>query len=227
MARGLDGVQDPHHNVEEMAADYVKELLEFQPEGPYLIAGECIGGIVAYEMAQQLHAMGRQVEFLALLDTIRPDEQYKALVDSIYSGWKFKQVLSHFRRLSALSMHEGAHYLLQKTIKKIRLTVSLSGDTRKANRIRLVEENYPRVLSRYSPRPYPGRVTLILNEETYRDYRHGRWDGLGLGGLDVHVVPGTHVTRLTEHANLVAEQLTSALNESLSARANPVAARTN
>jgi acyl carrier protein len=69
-ARGLEGEQKPHTDVESMASDYVVAVCELQPKGPYLLAGVCVGGIVAFEMAQQLHAQGHQVSLLALLDTI-------------------------------------------------------------------------------------------------------------------------------------------------------------
>ncbi|MBU0754709.1 MAG: amino acid adenylation domain-containing protein, partial [Planctomycetes bacterium] len=51
--RGLDGTEIPHGSVEEMAWDYLKEMRAFQPEGPYYLGGECVGGVVAFEMARQ------------------------------------------------------------------------------------------------------------------------------------------------------------------------------
>src|SRR5690606_15700168 len=71
-ARGLDGDAMPHESVEEMARDYISELRELDPGGPYVIAGECIGGVVAWEMACQLRAAGARVPLLLLLDTWRP-----------------------------------------------------------------------------------------------------------------------------------------------------------
>ena len=55
-----------------MAADYVKEIRTFQPDGPYLLVGECVGGVVAYEVARQLEAQGQTVALLALLDADCP-----------------------------------------------------------------------------------------------------------------------------------------------------------
>ena len=66
--------QEPVLVAEAMAADYVKELREFQPEGPYLLAGNCIGGVAAFEMAQQLRAQGQNVALTALLDTECPQD---------------------------------------------------------------------------------------------------------------------------------------------------------
>ncbi len=68
-AKGLEKGQRPHGSLEEMAADYIKEIRGIQPEGPYNLLGWCIGGKIAYEIAQQLLNLGEEVEFLALLDT--------------------------------------------------------------------------------------------------------------------------------------------------------------
>ncbi|MGJ8544831.1 MAG: type I polyketide synthase [Sulfitobacter sp.] len=71
-ARGLIGEDAPHETVQSAAADYIAELRQVQPEGPYLLSGFSGGGITAYEMAQQLRAMGQEVAVLALLDTPLP-----------------------------------------------------------------------------------------------------------------------------------------------------------
>jgi thioesterase domain-containing protein/acyl carrier protein len=71
-ARGLDGVEPPHTTIEAMAAAYLTEILTRQPQGPYFLAGYCFGGRVAFEMARQLVAGGREVGLLALLDSYGP-----------------------------------------------------------------------------------------------------------------------------------------------------------
>ena len=71
-ARGVYGQSPPHSRIEDIAADCVQTMRERQPEGPYLIAGFSSGGIVAYEVAQQLREAGQTVGMLALLDTFSP-----------------------------------------------------------------------------------------------------------------------------------------------------------
>jgi thioesterase domain-containing protein len=66
----FEGEQQSYKNVEALAADYVRDIRLIQPEGPYFLGGECIGGIVAFEMAQQLQAQGQKVATLILLDTL-------------------------------------------------------------------------------------------------------------------------------------------------------------
>lgn len=57
-----------HTRIDEMAADYVARLRLAQPSGPYFLAGLCAGGVIAFEMAQQLEAMGEQVAFVGIID---------------------------------------------------------------------------------------------------------------------------------------------------------------
>jgi len=71
-AKGLDGKQEPHTTIKQMATHYIAEMREVQPEGPYLIGGRSSGGTIAFEMACQLSAAGQDVALLALLDTYPP-----------------------------------------------------------------------------------------------------------------------------------------------------------
>ncbi|KAL7931973.1 polyketide synthase module [Trichoderma chlorosporum] len=58
--------------IEELAAIYVGEIKRRQPEGPYLLGGYSVGGVVAYEAARQLLEDGSEVEKLFLIDTACP-----------------------------------------------------------------------------------------------------------------------------------------------------------
>ena len=66
---GLDGRQTPLKSIEEMASHYIKEMRVVQTSGPYLLGGHSLGGMIAFEMACQLHDQGERVELLALLDS--------------------------------------------------------------------------------------------------------------------------------------------------------------
>ncbi|MCB2015999.1 MAG: KR domain-containing protein, partial [Hydrogenophaga sp.] len=71
-ARGLYGDQAPHETFEDAARDYIAEMRQVQPHGPYLLGGFSGGGITAYEIARQLEAAGEKVDLLVLLDTPLP-----------------------------------------------------------------------------------------------------------------------------------------------------------
>jgi thioesterase domain-containing protein len=60
--------------VPDMAADYANQIEVAQPSGPVFLLGYSAGGIVAHEMASILLERGREIGFVALLDTIpHPD----------------------------------------------------------------------------------------------------------------------------------------------------------
>ena len=55
--------------VEDLARQCIQEIRQIQPTGPYLIGGHCFGGVVAFEIARQLHAQGYEIALLALVDS--------------------------------------------------------------------------------------------------------------------------------------------------------------
>jgi amino acid adenylation domain-containing protein len=67
-APGFYGEQLSHTRLEDIAALYIEAMMTVQPEGPYLLGGWSLGGVIAYEMAQQLVAQGQSVGQLLLLD---------------------------------------------------------------------------------------------------------------------------------------------------------------
>ena len=71
-ARGLFGDAAPHDDLVETATDYIAEMKQVQPDGPYLLGGFSGGGITAYEIARQLEAQGDVVALVAMLDTPLP-----------------------------------------------------------------------------------------------------------------------------------------------------------
>ncbi len=63
----FDGISVPP-TFEAIAAFHLKSLRSVQPAGPYLLGGFCNGGLLAYEMARQLHTQGQRVDLLVLMD---------------------------------------------------------------------------------------------------------------------------------------------------------------
>jgi acyl transferase domain-containing protein/thioesterase domain-containing protein/acyl carrier protein len=69
---GLDPEQQRgrflHTSIAEMARAKVARMRSVQPRGPYLVAGLCAGGVVAFEIARQLEDAGERVAFVGLID---------------------------------------------------------------------------------------------------------------------------------------------------------------
>jgi thioesterase domain-containing protein len=71
-APGMEPGQDPLTSIEEIATLFARDMAAVQPRGPYLLAGFCLGGSIAFELAQQLTAKGHQVSLLVLLGSACP-----------------------------------------------------------------------------------------------------------------------------------------------------------
>jgi thioesterase domain-containing protein len=68
-SRDLEPEGQPRRTIEEIGTDCREAMQRLQPHGPYCLVGECGGGILAHEVAQQLQDRGEKVQLLVLLDT--------------------------------------------------------------------------------------------------------------------------------------------------------------
>jgi amino acid adenylation domain-containing protein len=221
-ARGADGLEEPHRTVEEMASAYVSEIRTLQPHGPYVLAGECIGGILAYEMARLIESQGETVDPLILLDTELPSKTNQRSFHAQERSEKRQQFFEarirqparrHLEKLSHLSLDQKVAYIAKRVFRRRRQPVENSStpDERK------LLSHYPPLLMQHSLKPYGGRVNLLINEELYATQNVLGWDRVSTGGLDIHVVPGNHLSYIREHAASAAAKLRELID-----RATPI-----
>jgi acyl transferase domain-containing protein/thioesterase domain-containing protein/acyl carrier protein/SAM-dependent methyltransferase len=86
-ARGLLDGAAPERDLVRMAADYTRLLRERQPEGPYLVGGWSMGGVVAFEIANQLQAAGQEVSLVALIDSWLPTDVSWPTTEAGLAAW--------------------------------------------------------------------------------------------------------------------------------------------
>ena len=215
-ARGLDGVTEPHHSTEEMARDYIREMRAVQPEGPYLLCGECVGGIVAYEMAQQLHAAGQPVALVAMMDTDLPSDEVWTGIQAMQRRRKGQRLEGHREQLARLPLSGKLGYASRLLRKKLRAVLPMTSSARRAKQTSLVEQLFIETNFAYRPKPYPGKLTLIVSQELLRRGCHEPWKRLG-GEVETHAVPGDHVSRITTHAEDSARVLRTCLDQAAGA----------
>ncbi len=84
-AVGLSGQEPFLTSFDEMAAAYIAEMRSVQPHGPYALGGWCMGGYLAYAMAQQLHKQGERVAYLVMLESAHPDYEEPLLSQSRFT----------------------------------------------------------------------------------------------------------------------------------------------
>ena len=216
-AQGLDGQQPPLRCIEEMAKKYVKEIRAFQPDGPYYLLGASFGGLVAFEMAQQLLAQGQKVAFLGMLNTNCP----------VYSFTK--RLGCHWGHLKERGLATYSADLMGSVKRRLKLSTSVNGIA--ATEVRnLVPEQADDALMQtvaaileaeqnYVPRnkSYPGKVTLFWAKDAPEDFEDNRaaWRKIAAGGCEIHLVPGTHTKMREEpHVQKLVEKLRPCLEKS-------------
>lgn len=95
-----------------LAAYYVKEIQRIQATGPYILAGQCSGAEIVYEIAQQLNTMGFEVDCLVLVEPVPLFEVGRFL--HALMGWLFlrrQALVYHAKRLWALPLKDGSGYI--------------------------------------------------------------------------------------------------------------------
>lgn len=219
-ARGLEEGREPHKRIEEMAAYYIDAIQSVQTEGPYLIGGWSMGGIVAFEMAQQLRAQGQRVALLALLDTRVPtegeefaDEDFEVtlLVDFVrYFGLS----LDPREALARLPKHE----LLERVLEHAKRAGLMPPDIEVSQAEPLIElcKADFRATRNYVLHRYEGRISLFKAGQELGEISSDPtlgWSEWAAGGAEVFIVPGNHATMVYKpHVEVLANKLRASLD---------------
>ena len=197
---GFDGQLPQESSVPEIAAQAIKQMRALQPRGPYYLAGYSYGGVLAFEIAQQLTDQGEKVATLALLDsdlsTASPNmslaQRLRLHLRTLWTGadgGRWSYLRSRFRLL-AERVRRGN---LQHAEDDVLIGLDLSPASRQAARLHLA------ALRNYHPRVYSGRITLFVTQQTAEAaLRAGRsdptlgWSRWARQPIEMHLAPGTH-----------------------------------
>jgi thioesterase domain-containing protein len=214
-AQGLDGTTDPHISLVDMAHHYLSIIRAVRARGPYRLGGHSFGGLLAYEIATQLHRQGEIVDLLCLIDTPGFDQMPVRVsddVDILYS-------------MAILFDDDSARGALD------RLTLQrLSGEARLAYFLTQVENLYLKQMScddlalllklfkansdamfDYRPTPQPElSITFFkaqIRDAITADHPEQGWQvHVGKERVEVHLVPGTHHTMMENpHVKVIAD----------------------
>lgn len=214
-AVGLRDGEEPHSRIEDMAGSYLEALRDVQPAGPYLLGGWSMGGMVAFEMARQLEAEGQHVALLAVLDAhpappdIGPGDQtlLRSFVQDL--GLSPDELTVSVAELWELGPDDQLACVLE--LARAGGLVPPDADVSGLRRQLRVFTHNLRAMRDYTPRPYPGPVTLIEASATggARD-RAAPWEKLAAGGMMRYTVPGDHYTMLRQpNVSTLAERLSA------------------
>jgi thioesterase domain-containing protein/acyl carrier protein len=210
-AIGLDASCPPLTRIEDMAALYTKEIRRKQPRGPYYLGGYCMGGTVAFEVAQQIRAQGEQVALLALFDTMDWSKVPPASIwDKSYHA--VQRLVFHAANFSRLDRQGKAQFLREKAeVLRARIPVWRGMLLAKLSKNPRADASESLLLAKiwqandvasvtYIAKPYAGTITDFRPLKQYRRYDRpdAKWDRLAKGGQRVIVVPSYPAGMLVE-----------------------------
>ena len=213
---------EPPFRIEDIAAQYIRMLREYQPHGPYSLAGWCVDGVLAFEMAQQLRAAGEQVPSIVLIDSFNPARwQYE-------SRWiaRRDRLTYHARNLAHLDSPRRFDYLLdrmqtmRRDIRRLAwrwfYKLHILTDRRLDDRARSFDQILAVANRSYVPRPYDGHVVVvragIRPPGTHADAAYG-WRPL-LSDLNIVDIPADHRDIFIEpNVQAMASAFSAALSE--------------
>jgi thioesterase domain-containing protein len=219
------------YSLEDVAERYVQAVRAVQPHGPYLLSGHCLGGVVAFEMAQCLVAAGEQVGLLALIETATPRYPNFTRHCSLCLAELRRQLIFFSQgRISAGRLLEGARRVGGHIWRQVRRSLERlkvrDWPGRPVEPAISVEQANLRAARWYVPRMYPGRIAILgvedhLQTGSLLDRRLG-WRELAAGGIEVHSVPGDHFTSFVEpNVRELAARLRTLANRAICASGNP------
>jgi len=225
-SQGLDGSCQPLTKVEEMAALYVKEIRRVQAHGPFFLGGYCMGGTVAFEVAQQLRAEGEPVAMLALFDTMN----WHKIPLTIWSksSHAIQRLFFHAASFFSVDCRGKAKFLNEKVdALRSRIPVwrgmllsrfSTASSSAVSDSLILGQIWQANDIASWSylPKPYAGVVTDIRPAKQYRVFSKPdlKWDRLAREGQEVIVLPVNPAVMLVEP---FVEHLAVALRKSIDA----------
>jgi thioesterase domain-containing protein len=169
------------------------------PIGPYRLAGYSAGGLIAFEMAQQLKRAGAQVVLLAMIDTLCPTVT--------------KRRFSFLRKLWQ-ARHWSIKFAMEWPVRRRKVKLDQAGYGVALEKIsngeplppELVDfhlfRNFIAAQDRYEPAPYDGEMILFKAAEAELEFLQGGrslgWKEHIRGEIRITDIPGSHHSMMAE-----------------------------
>ena len=214
-------------SIEEMATLYVKAMTAVDAKGPYQLGGWSMGGVVAFEMAQQLKARGLDVALLALIDS-RPRPESDQVNPAGTKSPLLREIVDQFKktyggrfqweyRQSELDQDQQLPLLLEQ-MKRLHVVAADTNET-ELRGILDVYCAHADALAAYVPRKYRGKLALFRSSDIHSDHTNGEddpslgWQEYSPHPVEIHFSPGSHDEMIFEpHVSGLARHLKPLLN---------------
>lgn len=192
---GIDGEEEMHADIPEMASHYISEIQKIQPHGPYHLIGTCFGNAVGVEIAHQLKEKGEELAVLYVIDSA------PAYLEPPSPNGERKPI----SRMAAMLKKGDWKGILKKFAGRYnRVQRKLTNGSKTQQELELDEivDSLNGMYTKYSWRPLKNKVVLIRSKEfsNRKDkfFHLDRWNYLGGEELEVYEVDGSHLTLFEE-----------------------------
>lgn len=197
--------QSPYSSIKDIASYFLEQMVASNSTELYLLGGGCEGGVVAFEIAQQLRNQGKQVGLLIIWDTPFPGYDYrKPLYPLIYLLDKTLSLIK--------SRPEAIATRILRKLSSLRSSV----DDVLINRHLQIQDSIFQALDSYVPEAYFGPIVFF--EPSKRPAGTSAlatgWQTIAAGGMEVFAIPGKHGDLLTQSFDQFAGRLKSCLDHS-------------
>jgi acyl-CoA synthetase (AMP-forming)/AMP-acid ligase II len=190
-----DPFPDPQLAIKEMARASVAQILAAHPTGAFRLGGHCNGGLLAWEIARQLEHLGREVDFVALIDV--PSLNARLVLRAIAQLIRFIVVVAP-NEISKKFARDG-----MRAVWSYAKGTPLSG-----------YGPYSSAISNYFPSKLTTSVICMISDESRakREYSSTPWVDLA-AEVRREYIPGTHSSCIREHVGEVAHLLNGLLSQ--------------
>ncbi len=176
------------YTFEDFGAYAVRLIRWAQPRGPYILGGHCVYGVLAFEAARQLTAIGENVPLVALFDSWGPG--YRETMSRWDRALRRQQLrLDRYRkRIERFRKGEvGFDELVRKPVLyHLGLLPKEAGPTQQALAGEWFDDYLYAKVAQYRPTPYAGDVVLFRSKEPLRGRlfdEHMGWKRLVAGSF--------------------------------------------
>lgn len=220
---GNKGFENWYKTIEDMAAQYIQAILKVHPNGPFAIAGYCVGGIVAFEITRQLQEQGKEVSLTAILDSYADSSYY-------YKTYKQKKLIRHYLRtrkrliflkemltsVKAFKQRFNAkkEYILNNHFNENKTSEQ---DTLALQRFIEATGMMHSILDKYHLKPQSVQIDLLRSKDNDAHLvapKHLGWRKAARNGVTVHEIPASDFDmRVAPHDKILARMLQDILDK--------------
>ncbi|MEO1558347.1 MAG: amino acid adenylation domain-containing protein, partial [Cyanobacteria bacterium J06632_19] len=236
---GLDGVTEPLGSIEEIASHYITTIKSIQPVGPYYLGGHSFGGTVAFEMAQQLQNQGEEIAYIAILDSDPPTTEVNHQDNNLNrdddSRW-INELVPMIEELFEINLQISDATLAsippEKQLNYFKQQLEMVGILPPKSDIKLVRgllqvyKTQSQIEIDYVPQnTKPTPIALFCAEEADSGEEDCErllesqnaalgWNQLSQREVEIHTVPGNHISILNEpNVKILAQTLQKSLEQ--------------